>query len=97
MLAIKSVPMPTTCGNCMFGRSLMDTFGNAYCAIFPTLPTQVGVRPDWCPLEDVPQRMRGRWKPFGRSGIFFDCSECGWACSYQFKFCPNCGADMRGT
>lgn len=43
-----------------------------------------------------PQRIRGRWKTFGWNGVYCECSECGNTCSYQFNFCPNCGADMRG-
>ena len=44
-----------------------------------------------------PQRIRGRWKTFGWNGVYCECSECGNTCSYQFNFCPNCGADMRET
>lgn len=105
MLAIKGVPMPTTCENCMFGRPLMDTLGDAYCAIFPTLPTQVGVRPDWCPLEDVPPRMRGKWIWKGEEGDSrFSCSVC--KCRENvptcngipdiWDYCPNCGCQMNG-
>ena len=42
-----------------------------------------------------PQRMRGRWKTFGWNGVYCECSECGNIYSYQFNFCPFCGADMR--
>lgn len=46
-----------------------------------------------------PQRMRGRWTIYGgKNGVYCcDCSECGNTCSYQFNFCPSCGADMRET
>ena len=50
-----------------------------------------------------PERKTGRWKmepdPYG----FFDeipvCSECGRTTKMRetYKFCPNCGADMRGN
>lgn len=49
-----------------------------------------------------PERETGRWEmkpdPYG----FFDeipvCSECGCTTKMRetYKFCPNCGADMRG-
>ena len=49
-----------------------------------------------------PERIRGRWEmkpdPYG----FFDeipvCSECGCTTEMRkvYKFCPFCGADMRG-
>ena len=48
-----------------------------------------------------PERIRGRWEmkpdPYG----FFDeipvCSECGCTTEMRkvYKFCPNCGAEMR--
>ena len=57
-------------------------------------------------IEDLPsaqpERKTGRWKmepdPYG----FFEeipvCSECGCTTEMRktYKFCPNCGADMRG-
>ena len=56
-------------------------------------------------MEDAPiieERKTGRWKmepdPYG----FFEeipvCSECGCTTEMRktYKFCPNCGADMRG-
>ena len=49
-----------------------------------------------------PERKKGRWNmepdPYG----FFDeipvCSECGCTTMMRdtYKFCPHCGADMRG-
>ncbi len=58
-----------------------------------------------CPLIEInaqPERKKGHWKmeldPYG----FFDkipvCSECGCTTEMRkiYKFCPNCGADMRG-
>jgi predicted amidophosphoribosyltransferase len=57
-------------------------------------------------IEDLPSAepvRHGKWKmkpdPFG----FFDeipvCSECGCTTTMRDKplYCPNCGADMRGT
>lgn len=43
-----------------------------------------------------PERKRGKWiykytEPFG-----YICSECRKACC-RYDYCPNCGADMRGT
>lgn len=58
---------------------------------------------DALPAADVRPVVRGRWIPVtnGRGG--HECSEChNYAPSYQTgaeyltKFCPNCGADMRG-
>lgn len=47
-----------------------------------------------------PQRMRGRWidKSEGRiEGAWPYCSVCDDMSVERFDFCPNCGADMRGT
>lgn len=49
-----------------------------------------------------PERKMGRWIPDNRpSGGFWVCSECkfpseAFAANVLYKFCPNCGADMRG-
>ena len=34
----------------------------------------------------------GEWRPIIRA---FYCSECGVMVKHKYKFCPNCGADMR--
>lgn len=49
-------------------------------------------------LEERPQ---GEWIPQGDEFSWvFKCSCCGWVDGYPFnerhKYCPNCGADMRG-
>ena len=51
---------------------------------------------------EQPEREKGRWEmkpdPYG----FFEeipvCSECGCTTEMRktYKYCPNCGADMRG-
>ena len=48
-------------------------------------------------------RKKGRWKRrLVDSGFNADwhCSECGWETAIEehgYNYCPNCGADMRGT
>lgn len=50
-----------------------------------------------------PQRMRGKWikasehECISTSSYVFRCSECGETFVGAWSFCPNCGADMRGT
>lgn len=50
-----------------------------------------------------PMRKKGRWKRrLVDSGFNADwhCSECGWETAIEehgYNYCPNCGADMRGT
>ena len=49
-----------------------------------------------------PERKTGRWEMKPDPYDFFDeipvCSECGCTTKMRevYKFCPNCGADMRG-
>jgi rubrerythrin len=52
-----------------------------------------------------PERMKGKWIDNGQYGDNFPhhawlCSECGEGVieidTPWYKFCPNCGADMRG-
>lgn len=57
-------------------------------------------------LKDLPsaqpKHKKGRWLPDNRpGGGFWVCSECkfpseAFAANVLYKFCPNCGADMRG-
>ena len=43
-------------------------------------------------LEICPVPRRGKWNYFG----WYSCSECGYERYEKSKFCPDCGADMRG-
>lgn len=49
-----------------------------------------------------PEREKGKWLPENRTmDAFWVCSSCGFpsedhAANILYKFCPNCGADMRG-
>ena len=47
------------------------------------------------PSADVVERKRGEWVyEFGKGA---HCSICGKGCVWNFNYCPNCGADMRGN
>lgn len=52
------------------------------------------------PAADVVERKKGKWEfreEFFAYGIaHFDCSICGESVLERTRFCPNCGADMRG-
>lgn len=45
-----------------------------------------------------PERKKGRW--VYNSPVTMKCNQCGLVIKdwdwHRFKFCPNCGADMRG-
>jgi len=45
-------------------------------------------------IETPPERKRGHWVARGENTI--ECSECGMLRAIRSKFCPDCGADMRG-
>lgn len=44
---------------------------------------------------DVVEVKHGRWKSFGLSS--FKCSKCGYVDDrkMEYRYCPDCGADMR--
>ena len=47
-----------------------------------------------------PPRMRGRWIPQGWNDTYCKCSCCDAVyvtAEIPYNYCPNCGADMRGT
>ena len=62
---------------------------------------------DSIPPADVRPVVRGEWISVSESawdGNEYKCSACGWTCSdnefsddptEDYRFCPNCGADMR--
>ena len=43
-----------------------------------------------------PERPKGRWEECKYSRNLGQCSLCGEIVEIRSKFCPNCGADMRG-
>ena len=53
------------------------------------------------PTADVRENVRGEWIPDCEydgedDWYFWTCSECNYDSDEQYRFCPNCGADMRG-
>lgn len=52
-------------------------------------------------LLKAPTRQKGEWIPQGGGFSWvFKCSCCGWVDGYplneRHKYCPNCGAEMKG-
>lgn len=49
------------------------------------------------PAADVAPVRHGRWRPYPDCGVT-RCSVCDWSIEecIDYKYCPNCGADMRG-
>ena len=45
--------------------------------------------------KTIEARKKGKWLPSYTKGIPYRCSECTGRFNYEWKFCPNCGADMR--
>ena len=92
-ILIKNMEMPNACYACV----LSDT-----CDL-PSPYYVESIRPHDCPLQEVKS---GEWIPYetqvpwgdGTTDvIMFRCSICGYEeQDWQSKFCPNCGADMRG-
>ena len=44
---------------------------------------------------DAAPVVHGRWKRRGRN--LGECSECGEVVMVRYPYCPNCGANMRGS
>ena len=46
------------------------------------------------------KQSEGEWIVSGMFDDFFKCSSCGdihpWQTAIEYKFCPNCGAKMKG-
>lgn len=54
---------------------------------------------DAAPTIDAMPVVRGKWTLWGRRGIYgvmYECSSCHAKYDGITRFCPNCGADMRG-
>lgn len=56
------------------------------------------------PVTDVRPVVRARWEPSEKYKGYASCSNCHdcyiepeWVERMKWKFCPNCGADMRGN
>lgn len=47
------------------------------------------------PAVDAVPVVYGQWSQRKGDGALYRCSECGEASIRRFKFCPECGADMR--
>lgn len=47
------------------------------------------------PAADVRPVMRGKWIDEPIKGVRYHCSVCQGRFNYTWRFCPNCGADMR--
>ena len=55
-----------------------------------------------CILSDIqhlpsaqPERKKGKWILNRDDTLFWNCSCCGELSDYKYRFCPDCGADMR--
>ena len=52
------------------------------------------------PTIDAVERKRGEWQKLPKYEYIMCCSECGWVhdvLHYGDKYCPNCGARMKGA
>lgn len=108
-IMIKDMEMPEACDDCPFHvyHSHYKYVCKATPMFYPmNLANSKGIRKDWCPLLEVPERKTGHWIPQDHNHthgnvstcIYFSpvCSECGHTGDFNMNYCPNCGADMRG-
>ena len=70
-----------------------------------TFHDNAGYETEYVDIEDIkalpsvyPARPKGKWMEYCYQN--FNCSKCGYIVAdddvEEYKFCPNCGADMRG-
>lgn len=45
------------------------------------------------PAADVRKNIKSTWHYDGK--FYYKCRKCGYAASFRFNFCPNCGAQME--
>lgn len=104
MIGIKDMAMPSCCAEC----NLTGSFNwEHYCDItLDFIDLDSDTRPDNCPLVKIEERKVGKWidywgdktEPDGEtwwSGC--KCSICGIFIKSHYNYCPNCGAEMRGS
>jgi hypothetical protein len=47
-------------------------------------------------IEALADRPTGEWIEEDEYGDLWVCDQCGFASEFNYHFCPNCGAKMRG-
>lgn len=78
-----------------------------------TMEIQTRKPTDFPTIEPQRMRGKGRWNVYyhgeenGKSIFSYSCNQCGYGAPYnliggvceqkKWNFCPNCGAEMRGT
>lgn len=57
--------------------------------------------PNFSTAVEVADRPQGEWveaeEDWRHQIEFWKCSECGFAVSSRYNYCPNCGARMKGA
>ena len=93
MVAIKDMEMPKNCVEC----NHMDLQQAINCQLIYSGCANCGRHPN-CPLVEIEERKVGKWIKTGGS---YRCSECMVMPEFKdirtLKFCPNCGAEMKGA
>lgn len=83
-----------------YQQTVFETINNA-----PTItPDKIqALMSDYLICRCEPERPKGGWikwsfKTFGAMGDWeYKCSNCEKVYGGEYNYCPNCGADMRGT
>lgn len=102
---IKDMEMPKSCDSCDL---LQDYDGDWYCPLNSYLNFgDINNVPDYvmdsCPLSEVPEQKKGKWKPYTYVAsddwyqdkeTRYRCSKCSVEVINKSNFCPNCGSPM---
>ena len=77
-----------------------DAFLKEYCEPYPHVYKAMSRAMADAPSIDIEPK-RGEWvedeEDWRHQIVFWRCSECGYAVSTMYNFCPNCGARMKGA
>lgn len=96
MVAIKNFGMPSCCVNC--DMCLPCALNEGLCHITQhTIGNIYDKRPNDCPLVEIEEHKQGKWI----NTEYEICSVCGYVVEgdhdSDFKYCPKCGAKMKGV
>ena len=94
--------LPEPCEDTISRQTAIDAVNNAFDreTLLTGFVRSIAVRAIRNMPSAQPERKTGHWiaPKYYPTQFTFTCSKCGYKQSFngKFKFCPNCGADMRG-
>ena len=85
---VNGMKMPDKCGNCPIST-------NTRRCVILWQEFDPEKRLENCPLEEAPERPKGKWNDYPIADDIVQCSCCGILRFGGANYCPNCGAEME--